>query len=88
MELSRDVHHRPIIFIRFNPDAYTDQEITDALLRIAQKGRPVTANVLRIELKGMEPFSGTQTNLERKRQQQADTIARFAALDRQGELES
>jgi hypothetical protein len=26
MELSQDVHHRPIIFIRFNPDAYTDQE--------------------------------------------------------------
>jgi len=26
MELSQDVHHRPIIFIRFNPDAYTDQD--------------------------------------------------------------
>jgi hypothetical protein len=26
MELSRDVHHRPIIFIRFNPDSYTDKD--------------------------------------------------------------
>ena len=26
MELSRDLHHRPIVFFRFNPDAYTDVE--------------------------------------------------------------
>jgi len=26
MELSQDVNHRPIIFIRFNPDEYTNQE--------------------------------------------------------------
>ena len=26
MELSQDVHHRPIVFIRFNPDAYTNQD--------------------------------------------------------------
>lgn len=26
MELSRDVHHRPIVFIRFNPDAYTTSD--------------------------------------------------------------
>ncbi len=26
MELSQDVGHRPIIFIRFNPDSYTTQE--------------------------------------------------------------
>jgi hypothetical protein len=26
MQLSQDLQHRPIIFIRFNPDAYTDQE--------------------------------------------------------------
>ena len=26
MELSQDVHHRPIIFIRFNPDKYVDEE--------------------------------------------------------------
>lgn len=25
MEISQDVGHRPVIFIRFNPDAYTDQ---------------------------------------------------------------
>ena len=25
MELSQDVGHRPIVFIRFNPDAYTNQ---------------------------------------------------------------
>jgi hypothetical protein len=24
MELSQDVGHRPIVFIRFNPDSYTD----------------------------------------------------------------
>ena len=24
MQLSQDLHHRPIVFIRFNPDAYTD----------------------------------------------------------------
>lgn len=24
MELSQDLHHRPIVFIRFNPDGYTD----------------------------------------------------------------
>ena len=26
MELSQDVHHRPIVFIRFNPDKYVDSE--------------------------------------------------------------
>ena len=26
MELSQDLQHRPIIFIRFNPDAYTNQD--------------------------------------------------------------
>ena len=26
MELSQDVNHRPIIFIRFNPDEYTDND--------------------------------------------------------------
>lgn len=26
MELSQDLQHRPIIFIRFNPDDYTDQD--------------------------------------------------------------
>jgi len=26
MELSQDVHHRPIVFIRFNPDKYIDEE--------------------------------------------------------------
>jgi len=26
MELSQDVHHRPIVFIRFNPDKYIDSE--------------------------------------------------------------
>ena len=26
MELSQDLNHRPIVFIRFNPDAYTNQE--------------------------------------------------------------
>jgi hypothetical protein len=25
MEISQDLNHRPIIFIRFNPDSYTDQ---------------------------------------------------------------
>ena len=26
MELSQDLQHRPIVFIRFNPDDYTNQE--------------------------------------------------------------
>jgi hypothetical protein len=26
MELSRDLQHRPIVFIRFNPDSYNNQE--------------------------------------------------------------
>jgi len=26
MELSQDVHHRPIVFIRFNPDKYIDSD--------------------------------------------------------------
>jgi hypothetical protein len=26
MELSQDLHHRPIVFIRFNPDNYTNHE--------------------------------------------------------------
>jgi hypothetical protein len=26
MELSQDLHHRPIVFIRFNPDSYTNEE--------------------------------------------------------------
>jgi hypothetical protein len=26
MEISQDLNHRPIIFIRFNPDKYTDLE--------------------------------------------------------------
>jgi hypothetical protein len=29
MELSRDVNHRPIVFIRFNPDAYTKLDGTE-----------------------------------------------------------
>ena len=28
MELSRDLNHRPIVFIRFNPDDYIDQQGT------------------------------------------------------------
>jgi hypothetical protein len=28
MELSQDLHHRPIVFIRFNPDDYTTQDNT------------------------------------------------------------
>lgn len=28
MELSQDVNHRPIVFIRFNPDEYTQQDDT------------------------------------------------------------
>jgi hypothetical protein len=28
MELSRDLQHRPIVFLRFNPDAYTDPQGT------------------------------------------------------------
>jgi hypothetical protein len=27
MELSQDLNHRPIIFIRFNPDSYTDNDV-------------------------------------------------------------
>ena len=26
MELSQDLNHRPIVFIRFNPDEYTSQD--------------------------------------------------------------
>jgi hypothetical protein len=26
MEISRDLHHRPIVFIRFNPDDYVNQD--------------------------------------------------------------
>lgn len=26
MEISRDLHHRPVVLIRFNPDAYTDED--------------------------------------------------------------
>lgn len=26
MELSKDLGHRPIVFIRFNPDSYTNQK--------------------------------------------------------------
>lgn len=26
MEISQDLQHRPVVFIRFNPDAYTDTE--------------------------------------------------------------
>jgi hypothetical protein len=26
MQLSQDLHHRPIVFIRFNPDAYKDED--------------------------------------------------------------
>lgn len=47
---------------------YTDQEITEALTRMAADGRPVTTDALRIELEGMpEPRrkkSGTQIYLE------------------------
>ncbi len=27
MELSLDVNHRPIVFIRFNPDEYTENDV-------------------------------------------------------------
>jgi hypothetical protein len=28
MEISQDIGHRPVVFIRFNPDAYVNQEGT------------------------------------------------------------
>jgi hypothetical protein len=28
MEISQDLHHRPVVFIRFNPDSYKDQNET------------------------------------------------------------
>ena len=40
MELSQDVHHRPIVFIRFNPDKYVDEEgnTVKSCWRINKKG--------------------------------------------------
>ena len=35
MELSQDLQHNPIVFIRFNPDAYLNQE--DALVKSCWK---------------------------------------------------
>ena len=36
MELSQDVGHRPIIFIRFNPDDYLNYENKITLLQVIQ----------------------------------------------------
>jgi len=44
MELSKDLDHRPIVLIRFNPDGYTTEENT----RIFSPWRPGKDGVLRI----------------------------------------
>lgn len=36
---------------------YDDDQITEALARLADNGRPVTVDVLRIELEGLTPFT-------------------------------
>jgi len=40
MEISQDLHHRSIVFIRFNPDSYKDQEgrLVKSCWRLNKKG--------------------------------------------------
>jgi hypothetical protein len=41
MEISQDVGHRPIVFIRFNPDAYLDistGEVVKSCWKVNKKG--------------------------------------------------
>jgi DNA-binding MarR family transcriptional regulator len=53
---------------------YTDEEIKDALTRLAREGRPVTVDVLRIELEGLpsqrrrEPDARERLEASRQRQ--------------------
>ncbi len=40
MELSQDLQHRPIVFIRFNPDKYTNQDgiLVDSCWKLSKLG--------------------------------------------------
>ncbi len=52
MELSLDVNHRPIVFIRFNPDEYTQNEVkTTSCWGINKKGLCVVKKTKKKEWK-------------------------------------
>lgn len=63
---------------------YTDQQITEALGRLADDGRPVTADTLRIELEGMVRHdtrkSATRMYLESSQRLEAHPNLALAAL--------
>ena len=45
MEISQDLQHRPIVFIRFNPDEYTkNNEIINSCWEINKKGICIVKN--------------------------------------------
>jgi hypothetical protein len=45
MEISRDVNHRPVVFIRFNPDDYINKE----KIRIRSSWKPNRSGILLIQ---------------------------------------
>lgn len=48
-----------------NTGRYSDEEITSALERIAEEGRSLTVETMRIELEGQPPVAGKKTGTQR-----------------------
>ena len=57
---------------------YTEEQITIALDQLAEEGRPVTVDTLRIQMEGLPTSSGRESNLQRKRKQQADVLRKYS----------
>lgn len=60
---------------------FTDDEIRDAVLRLAKEGRPVTVESLRVELAGLPPRNGHKPSTTDQRV--AEGLALAARLDAQ-----
>jgi DNA-binding Lrp family transcriptional regulator len=58
---------------------YSDAQITEGLAALADDGRPVTANTLRIQIEGMTPFGASA--VERRNNDVLGLLERAAARD-------
>lgn len=59
---------------------YSDQQITIALEGLADDGRPVTVDSLRIQMEGL-PATRSVTALDRKRNRQREVLAKYSGTE-------
>lgn len=59
---------------------YNDEQITVALEGLADEGRPVTVDSLRIQMEGL-PTNRSVTALDRKRNRQKEVLAKYAGTE-------